>query len=240
VYCVPSEPASTLVGTSTPPQRNSNAASVASTGSENVTATFASARGRLGAAAGRQRVLRTRRDAADAEVGRVVAGIDAARRPRQADERDGVAVRGGRAGALRVGVRRVALVGERVDDRVVLHEGDRVGRAVLDEVRVGAVVELAVGDGVHVGAHDEQVARLERDRREGDRVVHHARRAVDEPQRVRVEVDDGVAVVADLRELGRVPPDLVVIDFVDHERGRGGRGERERRDGGQHERAEGP
>jgi hypothetical protein len=185
--------------------------------------------------------------AADAERRRRRTAVRGARGDPAEQEVDVVAVRVGPVGAagdaLRsavvaqpdarpLGVWRagVAVVAHGVDEGRAEPEPDRVRIAVLDQVRVGRDVEVAVRRVRHIRADDVVVAVRQADAREVDRLVagRSAAGAVDELHRVRIEVDRRGADVLQLQELRRVGRRLVVVDLVDHERVGGRRGARGR------------
>jgi hypothetical protein len=121
-----------------------------------------------------------------------------------------------------VGSARVAFVAQRVNERRAVAKADRVRATVLDGVRRRSVNEVAVDDCRRVGADDEVVARWHRHIRQVDRVVDQrpASVSIDELHDVRVEVDRRCADVLELEKLRGVGRHLVVVDLVDHHRGR--------------------
>ena len=142
------------------------------------------------------------RDRPEDEVDVVAVGVAAVRAARDPVR----PVVGARSGALRVGSAGISLVAHRVDEGHAEPEAERVGRAVLDQIRLRGDVEVAVRRVRRVGADDVVIAGRERDVRKLERAVHRrpTRVAVDELQRVRVEVDRRGADVLQLEELRRV------------------------------------
>jgi hypothetical protein len=153
------------------------------------------------------------------QVGVVLVGVEAVRATRQALGRQRRIVVQARPRALGVRRARVPLVAHGVDETPVYADADRVRGAILDQVRIGAAVEVAVRCRRRIGADHEVVARRERRARKRDRPVDRraASGSVDELDRVAGEGDGCAADVLQLEELGRVGRGLVVVDLIDDE-----------------------
>ena len=111
------------------------------------------------------------RNAPRGQVGVVVVGIDAVREPGDADERGGGRVTRRSSGTFGIRGAGISLVGHRIDEGAREPETDGVGGAVLDEVGIRSVVEVAVDDIRRVGADHVVTAGGEAHVRQDDGVV---------------------------------------------------------------------